>query len=89
MSHRGWPSGARLNPSGSPDPRPDRVDDPAHGAKVPRCWACGMPDQPDAHLWDFELRLAGKYAGCWRLCERCYVLRNPPPLAVDPLEVAV
>jgi hypothetical protein len=80
-------SGPRL-PSG-PDPRDPihATADPANGERVPRCWTCGMPDHPEVHLLDFELRLGGKRAGRWVLCERCFWARNDLPTMVDPLQL--
>ena len=82
--HR-WPSGPRL-PAG---PRSDTVDeliaDPANGAKVPRCLACGSPQE----LVTFELWLRGKHAGWIRLCAKDYYFANPvDPQAGVPLQAA-
>jgi hypothetical protein len=51
--------------------------DPANGARVPRCGACGMPDPAD---------LIGERAGLrgrFPLCQACWFRVNPP----DPLHV--
>lgn len=66
---------------------PDQeLADPANGETVPRCATCGFPDRARSRLMNFELRLRGKRAGRYPLCERCFARVNPPPLA-DPLDV--
>lgn len=49
-----------------------------------------MPDRPASRLLDFALVhvATGKAAGLWRACEQCYRRHNPPPIAVDPLQLA-
>ena len=63
------------------------IADPANGEVVPRCWACSTPNHDHNRLTMFALVFEGKAAGVWQLCERCYWRRNPPPTAVDPLQV--
>jgi hypothetical protein len=74
---RGWRSGPRL-PAGPSLAEPEDLADPAQGAKVPRCGACGMPDPTRMRgVWNGLM-------GSFPLCERCWFSQNPP----DPLDVS-
>jgi len=81
-------AGVRLPSPVRPPSPADSAADPALGESVPRCHLCGMPDRPHVRLVEFELRLHGRFAGHSRQCELCYRRHNPPPLAVDPLDVS-
>ena len=50
------------------------------------CNTCGRHRRVNV----FELRLRGKHAGWYQLCDACYDRRNPPPNQsdADSLEVA-
>lgn len=57
---------------------PDDVRDPANGAKIPRCKACGMPNPIDL------VGVRGGLRGRFPICNRCWFEVNPP----DPLDVS-
>lgn len=79
-------NGPRLPTSPASTNKLDDIGDPARGEKVPRCLTCGVPDLPANRLMEFALFYAGRNAGWYRLCERCWLHANPP-LPVDPLQV--
>lgn len=51
--------------------------DPAKGARVPRCRACGLPNPIDM------IGVRGGVYGRFPVCDRCWFEVNPP----DPLHV--
>lgn len=55
----------------------DDFRDPANGAAVPRCKACGLPNPRD--LVGYRAGLRGRFP----ICDRCWFDVNPP----DPLHV--
>lgn len=75
----------KIGPRGTATPSSyEDLRDPALGERVRRCLTCGIPGK----LLDFALLLAGRPAGRYRLCERCWMAANPPdPMATDPLRV--
>ena len=50
------------------------------------CDSCSVP-ATSTRLLTFELRLYGKRAGEWTLCQPCYEWRNRRPFDPDPLHV--
>ena len=74
----------RIRPSEGPRPSPEDIADPAQGAKVPRCRACGLPDQPGNKLLP-GLWVYLRFSVSFELCERCVRAAVPDRMALDPL----
>jgi hypothetical protein len=77
------PSRTGPRPVSNP-PYPTGIEpDPAKGAKVPRCRACGMPNPSN---------LVGVWQGravSFPLCAKCvWDVAGPDPMDTDPLHVS-
>lgn len=50
------------------------------------CDSCKVPEATE-HLLTFELRLGGRPAGAWTLCQKCWQWRNERAVNADPLQL--
>lgn len=60
------------------------ISDPAHGARVPRCKVCGLPDSEANRVLDGIWRSGGTVRRL-RMCERCIGPDDPP--TADPMQL--
>lgn len=83
MSRKAWDSQNVGPRKASTDMGPG---DPAFGAKVPRCFRCGMPDRPTYKLYSgmwSHLRFHMDFMLCGQCIEELALRQNADPLTLD------